>query len=332
MQILRVGILALLPLIVLVALACGASAPPTPVPAAEPSALPPPTPNLEATVEAMLQATLAARPTATAVPTPEPTATPIPIPTLTPTPTPMPTALPTATPRPEPTSTPIPEPTTTPVPAPILEAGPDVEVEPPSVYGRVEVRIVPGFGGGIVIPDSAIQAGFVVESADGEEIFDWITDPEPYHRFDRTNPGAGQKTRLDFALTLAPGEYKIVGLIGMHPDLAKDPVGFPSFRIPSGMESLIGNLSFSVPESGCIYIGDLSLEYLRIPPGSRTEQNTYLDQEAERLRDGIHYSYLRGGSLISISASIDNLTERDSWDEEPLERGCRIKSTKWIFG
>ncbi len=322
----------LLPFMAIAAMACGASALPTPVPAAEPTQMPPPTPNLEATVEAMLQATLAAMPTSTTVPTPEPTATPMPIPTPTPTPTQTPTAVPTATPRPEPTPTPTPEPTATPVPVPILEAGPDVEAEPPSVFGIVEVRIVPGSGGGIVIPDSAIQAGFVIETADGEEIFDWITDPEPYHRFDRTNPGAGQKTRLNFALTLAPGEYKIVGLIGMHPDLAEDPVGFPSFRIPSGMESLIGNLSFSVPESGCIYIGDLSLEYLRVPPGSRTEQNTYLDQEAERLRDGIHYSYLRGGSLISISASIDNLTERGSWDKEPLERACRVKSTRWIFG
>ncbi len=191
---------------------------------------------------------------------------------------------------------------------------------------------MPGSGGGIVIPDSAIQVGFVIETADGEEIFDWITDPEPYYRFDRTNPRAGQKTRLNFALTLAPGEYQIVQLIGLHPDLSEDPVGFPPFRIGAGGDFAIGTLSFAVPESGCIYIGDLSFEYLRVPPGSRAEQNTYLEQEIERLRDTVHSSYLPGCSLISISASIDNLTERDSWDKEPLERACRVKSTRWIFG
>jgi len=88
----------------------------------------------------------------------------------------------------------------------------------------IEARgILASLGGGIVMPDSAIHAGFAIESANGEEIFGWITDPEPEYSSSRTV----QTTRLNFALTLAPGEYQIVRLISRHPDLAKTPVGFP---------------------------------------------------------------------------------------------------------
>ncbi len=329
MQILRGSMVALLPLTDLIALACGTAATPTPVPAAEPTQMPSPTPNLEATVEAMLQARLAAIPTPTAVPTPEPTATPVPTPTLTPAPTPTPTALPTATPRPEPTSTPAPEPTATPVPAPILEAGPDPEAELPNVYGKLKVEIVPRGGAATVVPDSAIQAAFWIESMDGEEVLEWITDPEPEFS------SRYFATTLNFALTLAPGEYRIVGLVGLHPDLGEDPVGFPGFRVGTTRRCrtcpILATLSFSVPDSGCVYIGDLSLKYFRVSPGTRTEQQPYFDQISNEIKDATQYYYYPEGSLVSASASMDNTTDREDWDEEPLARGCNPKNTKWIF-
>lgn len=109
-------------------------------------------------------------------------------------------------------------------------------------------------------------------------------------------------------------------------------MSFPGFRIPLGSTaSRIATLSFLVPDSGCIYIGELSLAYFRVSPGSRTEQNRYLDQIAQEIRDTVHYSYYPNGSLVSKSASMENLTDSDSWDEEPSERGCKGKSTKWIY-
>ncbi len=80
--------MATLALAALLALACGASAPPAPPPTAAPTA------------------------------TPSPTATPAATPTLTPTATPMPTA----TPAPAPTATPTPVPTATPAPTPAPDA------------------------------------------------------------------------------------------------------------------------------------------------------------------------------------------------------------------
>ena len=313
----------LLTLLAILILGCGSATSP-PLPTAEATALPPPTPNLEATVEAMLQATLAARPIATTVPTPEPTLTPMPTATVMPTPSPSPTALPTATPRVEPTFTPTPEPTATPVPVPILEdSAPNPEAEPPSVYGVVVVRIEPR--GRAVIPDSPIQVGFGIESANGEEIFQLVSDPEPEFS------SRYAKTTLNFALTLEPGEYQIFRLIGIHPNLAEDPVGFPGFRIPLGRDSRIATLSFLVPDSGCIYIGELSFAYIRVSPGSRTEQNMYIDQVGQEIRDTVHYAYLPEGSLISKSAGISNRAGSDPWDKEPLERGCKLKMTKWIY-
>ena len=326
MQILRGSMVALLPLTDLIALACGTAATPTPVPAAEPTQMSSPTPNLEATVEAMLQARLAAIPTPTAVPTPEPTATPVPTPTLTPAPTATPTALPTATPRPEPTSTPAPEPTATPVPAPILEAGPDVEAGLPTVFGKLKVEIEPRGGAATAVPDSAIQAAFWIESMEEEEeVLVWITDPEP-----EFSPRYFATT-LNFALTLAPGEYQIVGLVGLHPDLGEDPVGFPGFRVGLGTGHVISTLSFLVADSGCVYIGDLSLGYLRVSPGTRTEQQIYFDQISNEIKDTAYYYYYAEGSLVSGSASMDNTTDREDWDEEPLARGCLVKRTKWIY-
>ena len=161
---------------------------------------------------------------------------------------------------------------------------------------------------------------------DGEEVLEWITDREPEFS------SRYFTTTLNFALTLAPGEYQIIGLVGLHPDLGEDPVSFPAFRHGLGTLHSISTLSFSVPDSGCIYIGDFSLEYIRISPGSRTEQDKALDEIAREIRDTVYYSYIRSGSLVALEAGMDNTTDREDWDEEPSARDCLVKRTKWISG
>ena len=103
-----------------------------------------------------------------------------------------------------------------------------------------------------MIPDSPIQLAFLIEPTEGEEIFEEITDQEPeFSRYYR-------RTILDFALTLAPGDHKIVQLLGKHPDLDEDLIAFPGFRVSLGLGTghHLSTLSFLVPDSGCFYIGE----------------------------------------------------------------------------
>ena len=113
---------------------------------------------------------------------------------------------------------------------------------------------------------------------------------------------------------------------------APTPVSIPPTPVLQKSTSLSDVYRASVPDSGCIYIGDLSLGYFRVRPGSSTEQEEDLDRVFYMIRDSVHSSYLREGSLVSKSASVDNQTDRDSWDEEPLARGCEGKLTRWIYG
>ena len=127
------SVITLLAVVMVVATAACATAPPVPTPnidatvearvkqeaAAQPTSLPPTaTPNLDATVEAKVLATIKAQPAATPYPTytPFPTYTALPKPTSTPSPTatPIPTLTPIPTPTPAPTATTIPMPTPTP--------------------------------------------------------------------------------------------------------------------------------------------------------------------------------------------------------------------------
>jgi len=197
---------------------------------------------------------------------------------------------------------------------------------PASVYGILDVRFEPRGIGGTKAPEPPIEAGFVIESADGEERIEVITDPDPESSLLYKN------TILDFSLALEPGEYKIVRLIGQHPELGDDPVSFPQFRVAFGGRARIATLSFTVPNSGCIHIGRLSTTYFRVSPGSRAEQDRVLDRIANEIRDTVYYVYLKTGSVVAKSAEIKRLfIGGEEWSEEAKSRGCTSALTKWLI-
>jgi hypothetical protein len=185
----------------------------------------------------------------------------------------------------------------------------------------VKVQIIAG-SGGAVIPEPPIEVALVIESSEGEEIIELINDPEP-----EANPRFGTTT-LHFALNLEPGDYEVVALLGIHPDLKPEGhVGFPSFVLGE----YVGTFSFTVPESGCIHMGQLSFEYFRVSPGTRSQQEYDLKRVGESLNQPTYYvAYLKTGSLISKDARANRIDKR-FWKEEVINRGCDFGHTVWVI-
>ena len=202
---------------------------------------------------------------------------------------------------------------------------------PDSVYGILEIGFEPRGIAGTKAPEPPVEAAVVIESADGEESIHWIIDPHP-----GTGSFYKKATILDFGLALEPGDYKIVGLIGQHFQLGDDPVLFPQFRVGFGYATRrdsgykIATLGFTVPDSGCVHIGRLSVTYFRVSPGSRAEQARVLDQIAKEIWDSIYYVDLRSGSLVAKWAQ-HRVMYHDEWSDEATSQDCVLGLTKWIL-
>ena len=117
----------------------------------------------------------------------------------------------------------------------------------------------------------------------------------------------------------------------MHADFDEDPINFPPFRIKFGLNFRIGLLSFEVPESRCIHVGQIFVDYYRIGPGSRIAQGLALDDLSIEIKDTVNYVYLPSGSLAAKSTKVDYFIDEDLWSEDAIQRDCKIGLTKWIL-
>lgn len=188
-------------------------------------------------------------------------------PTSTLTPSPTPTSTFTPTPSPTPTQTPTPTPTHTPTNTPT----PEMAV----VYGNLHVRLIP-YGEGAQVPEDLGDLTLTFKVDPGEEKF-------PVHV---TEPNGG------YFLSLPAGTYQINDL----------EIGALDSSAMTGWLS-IGWATFDVPESGCIYIGSLTLSYYRLPPLSFNEQIALVFQIIQG--EGAVLTYQESGSLVPESAVID---------------------------
>jgi hypothetical protein len=90
---------------------------------------------------------------------------------------------------------------------------------------------------------------------------------------------------------LDPGDYHVKALEFLAPSMSEDV-----FQLPTG------GPTFTVPATGCIYIGRVSFAYYRLPEGSFDEQSAMISQLFGR--DDVTFVFLESGSLVGNKAGV----------------------------
>jgi len=94
-----------------------------------------------------------------------------------------------------------------------------------------------------------------------------------------------------FSLTLDPGTYGVVALEILSPSLQDAAVQLPT-----------GGPTFTVPATGCVYIGRIHFAYYRMPEGSFAEQTAVIKELFGR--DDVVFIFLESGSLVGNEAGV----------------------------
>ena len=94
-----------------------------------------------------------------------------------------------------------------------------------------------------------------------------------------------------FSLTLDPGKYGMSALKLVSASLSDAVVQLPT-----------GGPTFTVPATGCVYIGRISFAYYRMPKGSLAEQTAVIKQLFAR--DDVVFTFLESGSLVGNQAGV----------------------------
>ena len=138
-----------------------------------------------------------------------------------------------------------------------------------------------------------------------------VHDPDPGWIF---SPDVWSLSILDFAIALEPGEYTITLLSVKHVDLADE-------QITLFIDPTIRFMRFTVPESGCSYIGRIFVNYYRLPPLEPFEAiNVFKKLRAPYMK------LLSTGGIVSESAAI----ERAPPDERPEgSKDCIVEMAEW---
>lgn len=116
-----------------------------------------------------------------------------------------------------------------------------------------------------------------------------------------------------FHLTLPPGRYRVqlVSLDNAH--LSPHPFAAPA-----------GGPAFTVPPTGCAYIGMISIVYYRLPPGTVAQQETVAAQLARG--KAAYFTYLKTGGLLPDTASI---TLPPPGQRPPGSRACSTRKARF---
>ena len=183
-----------------------------------------------------------------------------------------PTSTATATPASTPSPTPSPIPTPTPSPSP---------TPGPTVLGNLQIGFIPATTN-VEPPSPPIEVSIVIKPADGG----------PDVKQPITESGGG------FSLTLDPGTYRLYLLEILAPSMSDQ-----AFQVPT-----IGP-TFTVPATGCVYVGRIYFEYYRMPKGSLDEQTAAIKQQFRR--DDLSFVFLESGSLVGTEASVSLSPEGD---------------------
>jgi hypothetical protein len=186
----------------------------------------------------------------------------------------QPTATPEPPTQPEPTATPEPTlaPTAIPSATPTLTPSPTNTPAPEKaeLKGNLQINLIP-FGEGAEVPETLGDILITFKNLDTEEeTLTQVVGPDG-----------------EYSFALLSGSYKLLNIT------------IESLNV----ELLTGVPTVTVPESGCIFIGNLILSYYRLPPLPFMEQIS-LAQEANGGED-LLFTYYEDGGFVPESTSID---------------------------
>ena len=104
---------------------------------------------------------------------------------------------------------------------------------------------------------------------------------------------SGALTAQDFTLSLGPGAYEVFAMEVDAPRLSDRP-----FRLPLGAK-------FNVPDSSCVYVGRVFLQFLRTPHGSLEQANQAATIVSRERGANTVMIYQPQGSLLLVQAGRD---------------------------
>lgn len=183
------------------------------------------------------------------------------------------------------------------------------------VLGTIVMGIAPTEGA--LLPKPPIDLTLLIHSeSDGQEAEFRITDPSP--GWELGAEGKSASTFQNFALSLRPGKYKLTALKVRATSLSATP-----FTLPTG------GPSFTVPDAECVYVGRISLFFVRLPPGSLAEAKVSAMRIAKEHGKPVVMVYLVDGTLIPATSALDvpkeeELSPGGKHSKEILDR-ARIK-------
>jgi tetratricopeptide repeat protein len=104
---------------------------------------------------------------------------------------------------------------------------------------------------------------------------------------------SGALTAQDFTLSLGPGAYEVFAMEVDSPRMSDRP-----FRLPLGAK-------FNVPDSSCVYVGRVFLQFLRTPHGSLEQANRAATIVSRERGANTVMIYQPQGSLLLVQAGRD---------------------------
>lgn len=184
-----------------------------------------------------------------------------------------------------------------------------------NVLGTIALEFVPAEGA--TAPEPPMDVILVMRRLpDGQQIRPRVADSLAVWDKDRAT------SHQNFRLTLPPGSYQILGIEILAPSLSGDQVPLPF------------GASFVVQDTGCVYLGRMRFEFLRLPAASfaTSKDMAVAIAEARGLKQiGFYYSVK--GALVVSSILVDTPpeSERTLGDEhdarhytEAVTRRCTV--------
>ena len=158
------------------------------------------------------------------------------------------------------------------------------------VIGTVSIGFVPTDLA--TVPKPPVNLSVIIKNfKDGSELKFNISDSSPQWEVKKNEYAASHQ---NFNFYLRPGNYEIIAL-----ELEAGSLSISDFSL------VTAGPRFTVPEGNCVYIGRITLMYMRLPPGSHAQTMSLVKTMAKDLEQGFFTTYLTKGSLINTSHAVD---------------------------
>jgi hypothetical protein len=165
------------------------------------------------------------------------------------------------------------------------------------VLGTVAIGIVPLNPASLPQPPIDLVV-HIKRSPDGPDVKYDIADGSAIWELSPPGPQEAGASLQNFRLMLAPGDYSVSGFY-----VRAKSLWHKLFFLPTG------GPNFTVPESGCVYIGRINVVLLRLPPGSVAETKAASVKLSASVGEPLLLVYLPWGSLVPEAKFVDQPQE-----------------------